>query len=72
MTPRVKVPRRKPCTAATASMAARADARVRRASASSAPPAAVSSTRRVVRVNKCACSSRSRDRMVADSPDCAT
>ena len=67
--PTARLPRRSPCTAATASAAADAAARARRASGSRASPAWVSSTRRVLRTNRAAPSSRSRARIDADSPD---
>ncbi|CAM5743061.1 hypothetical protein SHIRM173S_01503 [Streptomyces hirsutus] len=59
------VPRSTPCTAATASCAARTCARIRSASTSSARPASVSVTLRVVRTNNGVCSSRSRERIDA-------
>lgn len=67
--PSASIPRSTPCTAATASWAARTCARIRSASPSSARPAGVSVTRRVVRTNSGVCSSRSSARMDADSPD---
>lgn len=65
----VSTPRIKPCTAATASFAARTLASVRQASSSRARPAAVSSTLRVLRTNSGVPSSCSRARTEADSPD---
>ena len=62
-------PRSRPWTAATASRAASTLARVRRDSSSSAWPASVSSTRRVLRSNSSASSSFSSALIEADSPD---
>ena len=59
----------RPRTAATAFWAAAALARVRSASVSSAWPAAVSSTRRVLRMNSEVPNSISSARIDADSPD---
>ncbi len=67
--PSESVPRSTPCTAATASCADRTCARIRSASPSSARPASVSVTRRVVRTNSGARSSRSSARIDADRPD---
>ncbi|CAM5570532.1 hypothetical protein SFUMM280S_03093 [Streptomyces fumanus] len=50
--PSDRVPRSTPCTAATASYADRTCASTRRASSSSARPASVSVTRRVVRTEQ--------------------
>ncbi len=69
--PIVGVPPTTPRTVATASRAAAALCSVRRASPSSACPASVSSTPRVVRRNSSAPGSRSGARTDEDSPDCA-
>lgn len=57
--------------AATASLAASTARSTRRASASNAGPASVSSTRRVVRVNRVASSSRSSAWTDTDTADCS-